>query len=541
MENIRYFILLNLISVVVALFVAVISWQRRRTSGGLTLFLLMVAVAQWGLFSAVEIAAQTIPEKIFWSKIAYIGTLTSPVFFLLFALDYTGKRKWLSFQSTSLFLIIPVLTFLLALTNEHHGQIWNSFTPHPENPMILQYGHGPLFWVGVFGYGYLCILIASILLLRAALNLPHTYRQQSVALLLASVFPWGGNLFYLSGLHLLQGIDLTPISFSITGMISAYAIFRFRLLDLVPVARDVLIEIMQDGVIVLDSKNRLLDINPSALKMIGKDQKSIIGSPVTVVFDEQIKMIQHTDPSSVFHLQIPWGDHKESILDIHVVPITSMPHTYAGRLMTLRDVTQQKKIESELQEANERLRVQISEINELQHTLREQAIRDPLTGLYNRRFLNEILELELVRAERENQTVSLVMLDLDRFKDFNDTYGHSAGDEMLRELGELLRTQTRQGDFACRYGGEEFVIVMPGAPLDAALKRAEEWRLQFGRANIPHGNRKLRSTFSAGIATFPIHADTSETLLQSADEAMYNAKSCGRNRVMTHTLTHLQP
>lgn len=530
-EEIRLFVLLNLLSVVIALYVAILSWQRRRISGGLPLCLLMIAVAQWSLFSALEIATMTLQGKIFWSKVAYFGTLTAPVLLLYFALDYTGLKKWLTRRNILLVFVFPALTLLLAFTNEHHGLIWNSFTPHPGNPGILQYGHGAFFWIGVFAYSYLCILVSSILLLQNALRMQHAYRRQMIAMLLASILPWGGNIAYLLRIDLFKGIDLTPISFSLAGILAAIAIFRFRLLDLVPVARDVLIENMQDGVIVLDRQNRVLDINPSAQNLIHKSLHQVFGQPILQVMGSQLELVQQTDPSAVFVLQIPWDRAGEVILDINVVPITTAQEKCIGRLISIRDISDQKRIENELQYANARLREQLTEINELQQTLREQAIRDPVTGLYNRRFLNEVLEIELARANREKQPISLVMLDLDRFKVFNDTHGHTAGDRLLKMLGGMLREQTRQGDFACRYGGEEFIIVMPGAPLNAALKRAEHWRQMFSRTTIHYEGKTLQTTFSAGVASFPTHGDTLDTLLKAADDALYAAKRAGRNRV----------
>jgi diguanylate cyclase (GGDEF)-like protein/PAS domain S-box-containing protein len=168
----------------------------------------------------------------------------------------------------------------------------------------------------------------------------------------------------------------------------------------------------------------------------------------------------------------------------------------------------------------------------LQKELEEQAIRDSLTGLYNRRFLDETLSRELSRAERDKYSVSVVMLDLDHFKMFNDTYGHDVGDMMLKQLGKLLSSQVRAGDIACRFGGEEFMVVMPKASLSVAKQRANDWRMKFESQILIHEGEVLNATLSAGVAVYPLHGKTSDEIIRKADQAMYAAKAAGRNQVI---------
>jgi len=171
----------------------------------------------------------------------------------------------------------------------------------------------------------------------------------------------------------------------------------------------------------------------------------------------------------------------------------------------------------------------------LRETLRTQSTRDALTGLFNRRYLTESLDREVRRAERNGRSLGIVMLDLDQFKPFNDTHGHEAGDALLRSFGRFIHKNTRGEDIACRYGGDEFVILLVDADLDVARRRAEELREGFGRMVVRHLNQKLDSvSFSMGVAAFPIHGTTSEDLLAAADEALYDAKAQGRNRVSVY-------
>lgn len=174
----------------------------------------------------------------------------------------------------------------------------------------------------------------------------------------------------------------------------------------------------------------------------------------------------------------------------------------------------------------------------LREKLRHQSIRDPLTGLFNRRHLEETLELELHRAARRNEPISLVMFDVDHFKRYNDTFGHDAGDSVLQSVSELAQNHIRAGDVACRYGGEEFLLVQPGMAAENALERAESLRENIAKLALDHRGVALESiTISVGIAVYPQTAQTAEELIKRADEALYQAKRGGRNQVVLATNT----
>ena len=173
-----------------------------------------------------------------------------------------------------------------------------------------------------------------------------------------------------------------------------------------------------------------------------------------------------------------------------------------------------------------------AEVHKLQEQLHEQAIRDPLTGLYNRRYLDETIERELARAERYNQPVGIVICDLDNFKLINDTHGHLAGDEVIRIFAELLNTHSRRSDIVCRFGGEEFVMLLPDMPLAVAYQRAEKLRTELAAKRITLGAADIQVTASFGVAAFPVNGKTQDALIGVADAAMYQAKATGRNRVV---------
>lgn len=182
-------------------------------------------------------------------------------------------------------------------------------------------------------------------------------------------------------------------------------------------------------------------------------------------------------------------------------------------------------------DASERIGLALANLK-LRDTLRNLSIRDALTGLFNRRYLEESLEREIYRAGRKGTPLGVVMLDIDHFKQFNDTFGHEAGDAILHEIGVFLQRHVRSSDIACRYGGEEFTLIMPETSLEVACQRAELLREAVKHVQVQHVQRSLGSiAFSFGVGVFPDHGSTAETLLRAADTALYRAKAEGRNRV----------
>jgi diguanylate cyclase (GGDEF)-like protein len=169
----------------------------------------------------------------------------------------------------------------------------------------------------------------------------------------------------------------------------------------------------------------------------------------------------------------------------------------------------------------------------LRETLRRQSIVDPLTGLFNRRYMDETLRRELIRAKRRDAPLSLIMLDLDHFKRINDTFGHDAGDVALKSVAQIVRNHVRESDLACRFGGEEILLILPECDQQAALERAEKIRAAVAALDVHHGGRTLGTiTTSLGVAVFPHHGADAVALVHSVDQALYHAKNAGRNRVV---------
>jgi len=296
---------------------------------------------------------------------------------------------------------------------------------------------------------------------------------------------------------------------------------------------------------VTDSNGTVQQMNRAGLDMLEVSGVADINSTGLI----QFVVLEHRDAfmalaqrvfagetgSLEFELQGKQGTRRW--VDTHAAPIRDGEGKVTHLLSVTRDVTE-RKLSSALQDqTRSQLEAQFAEISALQQQLNEQVMRDPLTGLHNRRFLDEALPRELARAKREAYSLAFIMLDLDHFKAVNDGYGHAVGDKVLQMLSTILESSARESDIICRYGGEEFLVALPNMSLERALQRAEQWRLALSTTPIQQGDATIRLTFSAGVAAFPDHGEDVNTLVSCADQAMYRSKNKGRNRITCFELT----
>ncbi len=276
----------------------------------------------------------------------------------------------------------------------------------------------------------------------------------------------------------------------------------------------VMVEAMTEGAVTFSPDGTILYCNAHFAEMVRAGLEKVIGSPL----QRYINPADVEKFSALLEQARATGARENLSMmasDGTVVPVTVAAHHLSEPGM----------------ESIVAVITDLTEIMAAEERLRELSVRDALTGLFNRRYLDETLERELARAEREHLPVSVVMMDIDLFKEINDAFGHKAGDILLQVLGERLCIQARKGDVPCRYGGEEFVMVLPDMPPEAATKRAEEWRALVERLRVPYGDVQLHVTLSAGVAAYPVNGKTADAILMAADEALYVAKMGGRNRV----------
>jgi PAS domain-containing protein len=241
----------------------------------------MVGVSAWTAGYALELGAGDLAAKVFWAKVEYLGIAAVPLAWLVFALRYTGREGWLTRRNLALLAALPLVTLLLVWTNEAHGLVWSSTRlGAPGASPALEVDHGAWFWVH-WSYSYLLLLLGTVLLVSMIARSMRMYRRQGVTLLLAAAAPWVGNGVYVLDLGPVPNLDLTPFAFLLSGVATALALFRFRLLDIVPVARDNVVEGMSDGVLVVDLQDRVVDANPAAGRILHWPASKAVGQPAS--------------------------------------------------------------------------------------------------------------------------------------------------------------------------------------------------------------------------------------------------------------------
>ncbi len=509
-------IILFLTSAIIAM-TALLAWTRRETPPGREAFRLFGAVVIWSLGAALSEAALTAEVSVFWTKVEYIGAVSAAPLALMFCLTYVHHPYARNSRLLVLIWVIPVITLLLAATNDWHHLFWTSIVSSPQADMgLFVFHHGPAYWLFVV-YNYIYSLAAAVLIWAEHLRSGSLYRRQGSAILLSMVFPWIGGALYSFGVMPILGLDIVPISFAFSAIIIAAAIFSTRLLELIPVAHNVLLQSMQDAVIVLDSRNRVIETNPAMAHLLGHLELPL-GQSAADVFHEWPALAallaqQHPLPSE---LTLP--DEPGRYFDVRIMPVRGAQRNDDGRIAVLRETTRRKQAELAL-EAKSR-------------EMEQQAITDDLTGLYNRRYVNRLLADEFSRALRYGVMFSVALLDIDYLKQINDTLGHQAGDEVLCRVARVLQTDLRANDVAARVGGDEFMVILPHTDLKGAFQVMDRVRINLGEQTITHG--QSCSTCSVGL-TSRTPDDSQETLLQRADRLLYAAKEQGRNRVIHGT------
>lgn len=332
-----------LFAAVVSCSIAVVILRRPLVSGSLTFVLLMLAVAEWTFVRALEGMAVEMPSKILWAKLEYPGIVTVPLLWFIFTVKYGRQVQWLTRRVIVLLLVVPCITFALALTNEAHGLIWSSILPGTTPGSNLIYNHGTWFWMHVV-YSYALMLTGTGQLIRNIVRFPQLYRSQIGALLAGAAVPWIGNAIYILGLSPRPGLDLTPFAFAVSGVIYAFGVFRFQLFDLVPVARDAAIENLTDGVLVLDLQNRIVDINPAAKRLTGIGNEAL-GQNIEAIFADQVPLISRYRDVKAAQEEIQVGKENGRHWDLRIAPIYDSQQQYTGRLVVLRDITDRKRAE----------------------------------------------------------------------------------------------------------------------------------------------------------------------------------------------------
>lgn len=342
-----------LASAFMGILVATIAWRRGRARGGIYLSLLGLAVAEWAFAIGFESAATDLNTKIAWSQLGYLGTAGAPLLYFLFAMAYSQSRLALTRRTIALLALIPAITVALAFSNAWHGWLWPTITLDAETN-IASYGHSVWWWI-FLGYSYVLLAVGLIVLARSLSRFPAIFHPQRNILLAGSVAPIFGNLVYVFKLGPDPGLDWTPLGFALSAAILAYGIFRHRLLDVSPIARERLIEWMGDSVLVLDHERRIIDLNPAAQRLSGRELAQVAGQSLAKALPGWPDMPVFFENGDENRIEITLGEGEgKRYYDVHASALRNRNHARLGWLLVLRDMTEQRQREMALHAEKEK-------------------------------------------------------------------------------------------------------------------------------------------------------------------------------------------
>ena len=326
------------------------AWRERPAIAVTPFVWTMLGMSLWSFTYGVEIFFTSLPIKVFIAKIEYFGIVSIPIFLLLFSLEFIGKSHLLNKRHRLLLWAFPLLILLLVWTNEYHHLMWSGETVITISGLsLLNIEYGPFFWIHVV-FTYIIVLIASLLLIREFVQRPGAYRIQISLIILGILIPWVGSLIFVTKINPIQNLDITPLFFLPTGLGLSWAITRYRLLEILPLEHLSVLKNMKDGVIVLNSDQRVLYINPISEKLFNRTDGNTIGQPFAFVSEiYQGKLASYlTGGEQRAEILIGEGEQAK-VFEVTVSPVPSQNESQAAvgpdRVITLHDITQRKEAE----------------------------------------------------------------------------------------------------------------------------------------------------------------------------------------------------
>jgi diguanylate cyclase (GGDEF)-like protein len=483
---------------------------RQKTSYAKTFAFACLAAALYSFGYGLELFSNDLNSMIFWNAVQYLGLPFIPALWLVLALQYTARDALLKPLAFRLgIFLIPILTLLIHYTNQYHHlyylhQAYSARLPFP----VLYLEKGP-WYIVQFLFMAVCLLGANILYYSQYQKTTGLFRRQCLIMLLASLLPWLAALLDLLNLSPLH-IDWGPFSITVSCVLFLLAFFKYRLFNLKPLAKDKIFQCTEDGLIILDAGNCIIDFNPSAAVILPVLGTNRLGDKAQDVFQGYPPVMESIFEVKKTELTIA-ADQRQRHYSISTAPVVAERNEIIGWIVNINDITRYAEI--------------MGQLNLL-------ATKDDLTGISNRRYFLERSVTELERLKRSGGPLSLIIFDLDFFKDINDTFGHQAGDCVLQAVANISRQNIRSFDLLGRFGGEEFIIFLPDTVLSDAVKIADRLRQKIESLSVNYENRLITATVSLGVSG--VNAVAGEDLnhfIKEADLALYQAKQDGRNCV----------
>lgn len=478
------------------------------------LFLLYTAATTiYCLGAAFGMMGTTVGQLKFWTAIQYVGMPFSPPLSLLFTMKFLGMK--VTKKRIIAFLIIPFISLVMVATNDWHHLYYRVFEVDPTlgAPYIhLEIGR----WYVVHGiFTFSCLFAGFVLILAHWKETAKTYRPQLIALMCGQLVPMITAFVYLVGLTP-PGVDPVPMVRWLATLFYLWAISSSRLFTIMPIAKDEIFNSINDGVMVLDDSNRLIEFNTACKTMFPPLDKSMFGNDLEKVWqDLSGTSIPFKLEATELHqeIEVPTAENSKRIYQVRTSLLQNSKN-HQGLLIIFTDIT---------------------EVKRLQLQLEHQAYYDELTQIYNRRAFFQKSEQDFAEAMMKNVEFTVILMDIDYFKKVNDTFGHHVGDQLLIHVAKACQSHLQERDFFARYGGEEFVFALNGRTAKEGEELANKIRSCIEAHPLKWNEGEIPVTISMGVAEATNESGTTlYQLLNQADKALYLAKENGRNRVQVY-------
>ncbi|WNS42513.1 histidine kinase N-terminal 7TM domain-containing protein [Paenibacillus sp. MMS20-IR301] len=509
------YIIIVSISGVLSTLLALFAYYRKTEFSGLNAFIVSSAASAIYTFGfALELSGSNMREIGLWIKLEYLGMPYIAPSSLLMIMHFVGLERLISKKMLTILYSVPVISTLLVWTNEYHHLFYQSIyfregAPTPLVDVVM----GPWYIVqGSLTFG--CMLTGMCLIVWRWSRMRRVYFRQMLIIFIGQFLPALGAFLYLVDLTP-YGIDPVPVIMSITSTLYIWAILSRGMLTAAPIARENLFESMRDGVLVMDLADKLVDYNRAAAEMLPDLSAAAIGRPLAQLFlsagQEAVDYVMNSSPHDTEEQELAWNTGGEiRYYQIRSSPVQKQDDHLAGRMIMLIDVTERTL---------------------LQEKLLQLATIDSLTGIYNRTHFMALSRQLLREAAEEASPFSIILLDIDFFKSINDRYGHQYGDMALQHVVDVCSRHLREGDVFGRYGGEEFVLSLPGTSLKQAAGISDLIRSDLERSVFYTLSGPVNITASFGVTEAGPSNGSLEELLSEADHALYASKRGGRNAV----------
>lgn len=502
------------LAIILAQFFAAYFFSKGRNSYRKAFSAMVLCVSIY-LFGYLMIINNTnLQEMIFWNQVQYLGLPFISVLWLMVALLYTKIIYSIKIRMELLLFSVPVITFFMRLTNPLHHLFYTKWDIRQFSDFYSLYMERGIWYYVNISYTVLCMVLTVIVYFIGYLKNKVGFTiSHFLIFLFASLLPLIGIVLILFVFDE-RSIDYSALIMPVSLLTIGYGILKYDFLEIRTLARETIFENNFAGMVVLGPGKRIIDYNKAAEKFFKTINISLNNNPIEQILTHEPKLLEifKSDTNCDFSLII---DGEERFFEIDALPLGGSHEGNTKMLKSIRDVTEERRI---------------------QEKLKYLATTDSLSGLYNRAEFMNLARNEFTLARKNNMELSLLIMDLDNFKTINDTFGHAAGDEVIREMGKIITTSFRKTDIPGRIGGEEFAVVLKNASLKEAKKVAEKVRELVARRKVIYEEQEISLTVSIGVAAIRGNTDDIndiEDILKVADDALYKAKDQGRNCVVT--------